>query len=436
MVATICITICAVFLLVLFVLTKPSVTTTNGHTLSLYWMPPLLGAILLLATGLLPLSTLASGLTATGAVNPLKILTLFLSMTVMSIYLDEVGLFRFVAAKLLSHAGTDQRRLFFLLYLTVSVLTVFTSNDIIILTFTPFLCYFCHHAQIDPLPFLICEFTAANTWSMCLMIGNPTNIYLASAAGIDFLSYVKVMLLPSFLSGTMAFCVLWLLFRHQLATPIHPTATQVQIEDYRLLWIGILHLGICTLLLVVSSYLGFEMWAITLFFALSLFLSVLVYRMWKHPTHTYIPESVRRLPWDLVPFVLSMFALVLALSYHGVLTQLAELLTDLSAVTGEVYSYGLSSLLCANLVNNIPMSVLYSELLSASHGGLGAVYATVIGSNIGAYLTPIGALAGILWSGILRRQGTILSFARFVKYGTAIALPTIAVGLLGLLPIL
>lgn len=436
MLATVCITLSAVLLLVLLVLKKPSVALANGHSLSLYWMPPLFAAILLICLGLLPLSTLADGLTAAGAVNPIKILLLFLSMTVMSIYLDEVGLFRLVAAKLLSHAGTDQKRLFFLLYITVSFLTVFTSNDIIILTFTPFLCYFCRHAQIDPLPYLICEFTAANTWSMCLMIGNPTNIYLASAAGIDFLSYVKIMLLPSLFAGTVAFVVLWVLFHRRLSTPIHPSATEVQIEDRALLWIGIFHLGVCTLLLVVSSYLNLAMWAICLFFALSLFLSVFLYRLWRHPAHTYIPESVRRLPWDLIPFVLSMFTLVLALSHHGVITQLAVLMSRLADRVGEIYTYGLTSLLCANLVNNIPMSVLYSELLSASNGGLGAIYASIIGSNIGAYLTPIGALAGILWSGILRRQGTVLSFGRFVKYGAAVALPTICAALLGLLPVL
>jgi len=48
----------------------------------------------------------------------------------------------------------------------------------------------------------------------------------------------------------------------------------------------------------------------------------------------------------------------------------------------------------ANLINNMPMGVLFFSLLAGS-GDLTAIYATVIDSNIGAYLTPIGTLAGI-----------------------------------------
>ena len=76
----------------------------------------------------------------------------------------------------------------------VSVLTVFTSNDIIVLTFTPFICHFAKSARIDPLPYLVSEFVAANTWSMALIIGNPTNIYLMSGTGISFLSYTAKMI--------------------------------------------------------------------------------------------------------------------------------------------------------------------------------------------------------------------------------------------------
>ena len=102
-------------------------------------------------------------------------------MTVLSVFLDEVGFFGYIAAFALKKAGRSRKRLFFYLYITVSVLTVFTSNDIIILTFTPFICYFAKSAKIDPVPYLFAEFIAANTWSMALIIGNPTNIYISSA---------------------------------------------------------------------------------------------------------------------------------------------------------------------------------------------------------------------------------------------------------------
>lgn len=54
-----------------------------------------------------------------------------------------------------------------------------------------------------------------------------------------------------------------------------------------------------------------------------------------------------------------------------------------------------------------------------------AVYSTVVGSNIGAFLTPIGALAGIMWSSILKEHGLKFGYVDFLKMGIFIALPTV-----------
>jgi arsenical pump membrane protein len=67
-------------------------------------------------------------------------------MTAFSVFLDELGFFRVLASAALHRAGSSQKILFFILYFTVSILTVFTSNDIIILTFTPFICAFARRA--------------------------------------------------------------------------------------------------------------------------------------------------------------------------------------------------------------------------------------------------------------------------------------------------
>ena len=155
----------------------------GGKKISIFWLAPLCGAIALTVGGLITPAEIGAGLTGAGDVNPIKILLLFFSMTMMSVYLDEIGFFRLLAHKVLGRAKGSQTTLFFLLYGLVSVLTVFTSNDIIVLTFTPFICHFAKSARIDPLPYLVSEFVAANTWSMALIIGNPTNIYLAYYRG-------------------------------------------------------------------------------------------------------------------------------------------------------------------------------------------------------------------------------------------------------------
>ena len=417
--------------LVLTVLTNPSINIGKYHIRIFYWTTPVLGSIALLLFRLLPLPVMWEGLTSSGSINPLKILTLFISMTTLSIYLDEVGFFSYIAGISLKFAKTSQLRLFCVLFLLVSVLTVFTSNDIIILTFTPFISYFSKKAEIDPMPYLFGEFVAANTWSMMLIIGNPTNIYLATANGIGFGAYTAHMLLPTLFAGITAFLLLLMIFRKPLSQPISIKEEKPAIRDKGLVIIGLLHLAFCTILLILSSYIGLEMWYITLGFAVSLFLCVTIYKKKKGVKERVLLHTIMRAPWELIPFVLSMFLLVLTLDRYQVTT----IISDFFGTDHLVWKYGIASFLAANVMNNIPMSVAFSSIVShlPEADRLPAAYASIIGSNIGAYFTPLGALAGIMWSGILNKMGIPFSFRKYISYGIRISIPVLIAALLGLL---
>lgn len=393
-------------------------------------MVTVLGAIALLSFRLITFGELWSGLTSDAAINPLKILVLFISMTVLSIFLDETGFFRFLANTVLRRAGGSQFRLFTAFYIAISLVTIFTSNDIIILTFTLFICYFAKNAKVNPVPYLVSEFVAANSCGMFLIIGNPTNIYLATANGIDFLGYLKVMALPSIFAVITAYLVMVILFWKKLKEPITGTAESATIEKKPLLFTGLALLFTCTVLLVVSSYINLEMWLIAGVSAAALTVCVLFICVAQKKFPTELVKTYKRAPWELIPFLISMFALVLALEKHGVTAKMAEILGE----SQPILAYGSTSVLFANLVNNIPMSVLFSSVLSnvdpnfATQG----VYAAIIGSNIGAFLTPVGALAGIMWLAIIKSNGVEFSFLKFMKFGFIIAIPVLLAALGGL----
>jgi arsenical pump membrane protein len=172
-------------------------------------------------------------------------------------------------------------KLFITLYVVVSILTVFTSNDIIVLTFTPFICYFAKNAKINPFPYLVSEFVAANTMSMTLIIGNPTNIYIATAYGVNFLEYAKVMLIPTLASSIVAFLFLFLLFRRLLKKPAEANIEDVKIENKPFLIIGLIHLSVCTVILAIGPYIGIDMWLVSFLSALSLFICILITSAFK-----------------------------------------------------------------------------------------------------------------------------------------------------------
>ena len=74
------------------------------------------------------------------------------------------------------------------------------------------------------------------------------------------------------------------------------------------------------------------------------------------------------------------------------------------------------------------MSVLFSKILDIG-ASLGQIYATIVGSNLGAFITPVGALAGIMWSNLLKENRVKLSTVRFVVLGVLIGVPSIVAAL-------
>ena len=404
-------------------------------TLDTYWMVALVGALVLVATTLCPIKEIVSSWTSSNAINPIKILILFFSMTILSIFLDEVGLFKYLASLAVAKAKNSQEVLFFALYFLISFLTVFTSNDIVILTFTPFICFFCKRVKISPLPYLIAEFTAANTWSMMFVIGNPTNIYLATSASITFLGYLKVMALPTVCAGIVELLIIHLLFRKRLKEPLsHDNVEPYHIESKVDLIVGISHLTICLIFLIISPYIHLDMWLISLICASSLLLFVLITRLIKRREWHYLTNPLKRLPYQLIPFVLSMSIVVISLHYQGIADKLGELLSNMPTI----FAYGTSSYLASNMVNNIPMSILFADipLKLETNAYYQAIYATIIGSNLGAFLTPVGALAGIMFENLLAKYEIKYSFKDFVKYGAITSVPTIITALFTLFLIL
>ena len=427
MIPTLVICLVTFVLVTLSILLLPKIKI-GKFSISTYWVVALVGAILLISIGLAPISDVWNQLTSNTSINPLKILVLFFSMTIISILLDEFGLFKYLAQLATKRAKTNQYTLFFALYALTSVLTVFTSNDIVILTLTPFICFFAKRANIKATPYLIAEFFAANTWSLMFLIGNPTNIYLATAANINFVEYFKVMAIPTIVAGLVELGILVLLFRNSLKEPFYVENEQVEIPNKLLLSVGVSTLIVCLVFLIIVHYLPIEMWMISLSCACFLSLFTLIYLLVRKEKLTIMGNSYKRLPYELIPFFLSMFVIVVSLNYQGITGEISKLLGD----SHVIYTYGYSSFLVCNLINNIPMSILYSGVSSSLSGSMfyQATYASIIGSNIGAFLTPIGALAGIMFTSLVNKQNIRFTFLDFIKYGSIVSIPTITVALL------
>ena len=400
-------------LIIVSILVFPKVKIFK-KSIDTYWVIALFFAIILIVFKQINFKEIFDILTSKDSINPIKIILLFLSMTLLSIYLDKVGLFRYLANITVKRFNKSQYVLFIALYFLISILTVFTSNDVIILTFTPFICYFCKHAGINPIPYLIGEFFAANTLSISLIIGNPTNIYIASIMNITFIEYLSFMFIIGITLCLALFFILLFVFRNKLKEPMNISDTDVKIESKAMLIVGVIHLSFATIFMAIANYINIELYLISLSSALSLSIISTIYHLIRKEKDVLLKETYKNLPYAFIPFLTSMVIIIGSLRNSGIMNDIALIL----ARNDSVLLYSTSSFLLGNVMNNIPMSIFYSELLRINSTIITTkhIYATIVSSNLCALFTPLGSLAGMMFLGLLKNQNINFKFKNFMKY--------------------
>ena len=420
--AALIIFICSIVGMLLCAVFKPTITFRCHRlllTIETYFIFPLIGAIVILAAQIIPIKEAGKGLWSFAGLNPIGILILFFSMVYISKFLDTTGFFEFCALYSLSKSGGSARKLFFIIYGIVSILTIFTSNDVVVLTFTPFIDYFANAAGIDPIPFLFGEFFAANTWSMIFIISNPTNVVLGSAFSQSFTGFAKIMVLTSAAGGFCNCALLYIYFRKGINQSFHIEEEEVY-EDPADKIPNKLDM-IVGLVFTLGSII-LEMWIIAGCMALALLIyNIIIDIVRKYDGPSKLRRIFSSLPYPIIFFLLSLFIIVNALKIKGLFNTIGKGLSNCvkSSEPLNVLIFGLISTLAANILNNIPMSVAFVPIIQATHSppSRGAIYASVVGANLGANLSPLGALAGLMWLKILKEQVINIGFLDFMKVG-------------------
>lgn len=118
-------------------------------------------------------------------------------------------------------------------------------------------------------------------------------------------------------------------------------------------------------------------------------------------------------------YAIGMFVVITAAYGARTLNFLTTPLTRLvsaPAGAGSAVAAGTLLGLLAAAVNNLPASLIgVLTLRSAAHASHIAIYAIMLGVDIGPKLTPFGSLATLLWLGILERNGIHISWGHFVR---------------------
>ncbi|KAJ7644264.1 hypothetical protein FB45DRAFT_737437 [Roridomyces roridus] len=238
---------------------------------------PILAIAVLWAAQCLGPTQIRDGIVGTDGVKPYNILILFFSLAYMAITLDITGILQAAAFWVSNKGGSNGWRLYLYFYLLLSVLSIFLGNDPVILSGTAFLVYFTKVADLNPISWLISEFAAANTASMVLFLGNPTNVVICEGFQVNNAAFTAYTILPFLACNLACFVALAFQFRDPKHVPKRlNNAADLDVRSVLLdpqgAWVGGALLGSCLVVIIVVSFFQVDVWKISLPFAVAKFL--------------------------------------------------------------------------------------------------------------------------------------------------------------------
>ncbi len=385
-------------------------------------IPAVAGAVLLAAAGLLPLGA------ALGGVAQGTDVYLFLAgMMLLSELGRAEGLFDWLAAHTARRAGGSGTRLFILIYLMGTLVTMFLSNDATAVVLSPAVAAVARSVRAkNPLPYLlICAFVA-NAASFVLPISNPANLVIYGRHLPPLLTWLRQFGLASLLSIVATYGLLRFTQRAALRQPVgQPDSVPALSPAGRLAGFGIAGTGI---VLLLASAFGIRLGLPTAL-AGGATLALIGWRRRQVPWQT-----LTQISWSTLILVAGLFVLVAALDRVGLAAVLADLLrTGTRLAPGAtVWLTGILLGLAGNATNNLPAGLIAGHAVQAAQAGPALTGAALIGVDLGPNLSVTGSLATILWLQALRREGIAVTAWQFLKLGLVIMPPALLLALLGL----
>ena len=330
------------------------------------------------------------------------------------------GLFDWLAALATRHAGGSPRRLFLLIYLVGTVVTVFLSNDATAVVLTPAVAAAVRTAKAEqPLPYLlICAFIA-NAASFVLPISNPANLVIYGSHMPPLLQWLPRYLLPSAVSIAATYVLLRWTQRHALHQTIAGHVPLPALSGGgKIAAAGIAGTAI---VLLSASAMDMRLGLPTCIAGVITAVIVLLFQ----PAKAW--RTVKDIFWGVLPLVAGLFVLVEALNETGLVATIAALLRGAAAHSAALAAWiaGIAVAFGSNLANNLPVGLIGGSVLQSDHIADQVTRAILIGVDLGPNLSVTGSLATILWLSALRRERVSVGAGRFLKWGAIVMPPAL-----------
>jgi Na+/H+ antiporter NhaD/arsenite permease-like protein len=347
-----------------------------------------------------------------------NVIFLLTGMMILAGIIRTTGVFGWIAVRSARLAGGDPYRILVVLSVITAVASSFLDNVTTVVLVGPITLFLAARMAISPFPFLVSEILASNIGGAATLIGDPPNILVGSAAGLDFFAFLTNMAPLSAIILAIYLVVARWLFRGQLVVDPAMKAGLLElneremITDHRLLRISSAVLGLTLLGFLFHGVLHLEAATIALAGAVALIAL----------TRASPEEVLRSVEWPTLFFFVGLFMLVAGVIEIGVIDFVAEAIVQVTggalAATSMLVLW--MSAILSGVIDNIPYTATMIPVVDRLTEGQphdALWWALAIGADYGGNATIIGASANVILAGMAEREGHPITFGAFLRYG-------------------
>lgn len=368
----------------------------------------------------------------------------FVALIIISLILDEAGIFTWAALHVARLGGGSGRRLLPLIVLLGAMVSALFANDGAALLLTPIVIAILLRLNFTPmatLAFIVATGFVADTTSLPLIISNLVNIVTANYFDISFGRYAAVMVPVNLISLVATLLVVWLVFARDIPRDYALEgleSPQSAVKDPLVFRLTLPLLVVLLLAYFVTAPLGVPVSVVT--GAAAVLLMVVAGRWWQggRDAQVSVRKALQGAPWQIVLFSLGMYLVVYGLGKAGLTGLGADALQWLAGQGDFVATVGggVLAALVASVMNNMPSTLVSALAIEqaqvAEHTRELMIYASVIGNDLGPKFTPIGSLATLLWLHVLAGRNYHITWGQYMKVGLLLTPPVLIASLIAL----
>jgi Na+/H+ antiporter NhaD/arsenite permease-like protein len=356
-------------------------------------------------------------------------LGLLLGMMILVAMLEPTGFFEYLAVLAARSSKGHPVRLFILLGVITTVLSMFLDNVTTVVLIAPVTILICEIIGVSAMPYLVAEALLSNTGGVATLVGDPPNVLIGSAAGLSFNDFLIHSMPIVLVAWAGALILLLFLFRRELSKRprniraimrLNPAETlnEPQVARRIVLTLGgaILFFFLHHALHISSSLVALSAAAVAL--------------IWIQPD---IQETLKRIEWSVLVFFGALFVMVGGLEHAGVMDAIVGLLDRSANVPPVLFGVGLIWIVAAlsAVVDNVPITIaLIPVIKGLGESGMDITplwWGLVFGAGFGGSGTIIGSTANIIVTTLSERTRHPITAKIWNRRGLPVMLTTCAI---------